>query len=117
MAGLAELSRGEAGFVSALHPDLASDLDIVPRGLGAIDGALLPDIFDALSDTYGCVLLASSDWRSAEFSAAAARAAVAILVGAPADVETAAAELAKRHANDGLTVLTQATDQPLASAA
>ena len=117
MPGLAELSRGEAGFASALHPDVSSDLDIVPRGQGTIDRALLPDIFDALSDTYGCVLIASSDWRSAEFSAAVARAAVAVLVGAPTDVEGARAELAAGPASDGVTVLMHPTDQPMATAA
>ena len=117
MPGLAELSRGEAGFASALHPDVSSDLDIVPRGSGVIDRALLPDILDALSDTYGCVLMASSDWRSAEFSAAVGRAAVAILVGAPADVEVARAELAAAHARDGLTVLMHPSDRPMATAA
>ena len=117
MAGLAELSRGEVGFSSVLHPDIASDLDVIPHGSGALDGALLKDIFAALSGTYNCVLISSSNWRSPEFVAAASCSAIAILVGLQGDVEAAGADLAKAHAGDGLIVMTGAIEAPVAAAA
>ena len=116
-AGLAELSRGEAGFSSALHSDIASDLDVIPLGSGAIDVGLLTDIFTSLSDTYDCILISSSNWRSPEFDAAAALAAIAILVGASGEVEAAGVDLAKMHTGDGLIVLTDVIEAPIAAAA
>ena len=117
MAGLAELSRGEVGFSSALHSDIASDLDVIPSGSGVIDAALLKDIFPVLSDDYDCVLISISNWRSPEFAAATSCAAIAILVGASGEVEAAGVDLAKTHAGDGLIVLTDVIAAPIAAAA
>ena len=119
-AGLAELSRGQAGFAAALNADLAGETDIIARGAGMIDAQALPELFDALAGTYDCVLIACSDWRSAEFKAALGRAAVAVLVGPAAAAEAAAGLLRRATEADGVSVVTSAAPEeaaPVAAAA